>query len=112
MLPAIEFDDQFQLEADKVSDVRSYRVLTAKFCSLKSSVPEQSPERFLRVCLPTAQCTGGGYFLAFAHYGFGDHGAGIRVLFSWRRISGNILGRKACHAALFPSSARRLARSS
>jgi hypothetical protein len=52
---AIDFDNQFFRMTIKIDDVGSNRVLTSKFQTFKSSIPERFPENFLTSCLTFSQ---------------------------------------------------------
>ena len=49
MLPAIQFDDEFLLEADEVHDIGRYRMLPAKFETGKVAISKELPKAQLCV---------------------------------------------------------------
>jgi hypothetical protein len=58
MLVAIQFNDQFGLEAYKIGNVRSHGLLAAKFEAVKLPVAQGKPEFALDICLFAAQFSG------------------------------------------------------
>ncbi|HEX4178546.1 MAG TPA: hypothetical protein VHY57_08915 [Rhizomicrobium sp.] len=58
MLVAIKFDDQFCLEARKIHDIRSDRLLAAEFKSGELPAAQEKPQPAFGIGLPTTQQSG------------------------------------------------------
>ena len=118
MLSAVDLEEKVMLKADEIGDERADRVLATEFCAIEGSHSEPTPYGSLGIRHVAAEAACGADFCALPHFPrglylyLGDQGAGRRILFSWRLISGRILAAKACQSLLEPRAARRRVRSS